>query len=134
MTAVGLAVNPATGGYWVLRSDGKVDNFNAPALGSMAGSLPAGVRVTGIAAGKGGGYYVLTSDGGVHNFGRRPGTARCAASFRRRDGGGARHGRRDRGYWVLKSNGGVNNFSAPWYGSLAGKLASSHGVTGITGQ
>jgi hypothetical protein len=38
------------------------------------------------------------------------------------------------GYWILTSNGGVSSFKAPWWGSRAGKLASSQRVTGITGQ
>jgi hypothetical protein len=38
------------------------------------------------------------------------------------------------GYWILKSDGGVNDFSAPWYGSLAGKLAQAQKVTAIIGQ
>jgi len=28
------------------------------------------------------------------------------------------------GYWILKSNGGVASYNAPWYGSLAGQIAS----------
>ncbi|HEX6933256.1 MAG TPA: polysaccharide deacetylase family protein, partial [Streptosporangiaceae bacterium] len=131
VTAVGLAVNRATGGYWLLRSDGAVDNFNAPALGSLAGSLPAGVRVTGIAAAVGGGYYVLTSDGDVHAFGAAghgdllgklpAGVTAVALATDQATGG----------YWVLKSNGGVNNFDAPWYGSLAGHLAAGQKPAGI---
>lgn len=131
--AVGLAVNRGTGGYWVLRSDGKVDNFSAPALGSV-GSLPAGVKVTAIAAAVGGGYYVLSSDGNVRAFGAAghgsllgqlsAGVTAVALATDAATGG----------YWVLKSNGGVKNFSAPWYGSLAGKLGTGQSVTGIAGQ
>lgn len=62
--ATSLAVDPATGGYWVLRSDGSIDAFHAPSLGSLAGTLPAGVTATAIAAGRRGGYLVLTSAGG----------------------------------------------------------------------
>ena len=49
VSAVGLAVDPATGGYWIVKSDGGVDNFNAPWYGSMRGQVPAGQTVTGIA-------------------------------------------------------------------------------------
>jgi hypothetical protein len=47
--AAGLAADPATGGYWILKSDGGVDAFSAPWYGSMRGQLPAGQAVTGIA-------------------------------------------------------------------------------------
>jgi hypothetical protein len=36
MSAVSLAVDPATGGYWILKSNGGVDAFSAPSLGSLA--------------------------------------------------------------------------------------------------
>jgi peptidoglycan/xylan/chitin deacetylase (PgdA/CDA1 family) len=45
VTATALAVAPATGGYWIGASNGRVFHYNAPARGA----LPAGDRVTGIA-------------------------------------------------------------------------------------
>ncbi len=47
--AVAIAADPVTGGYWVLRTDGGVSNFNAPWYGSLAGKIPAGQAVTAIA-------------------------------------------------------------------------------------
>ena len=58
----------ATGGYWVLKSDGGVHGLQRP-LERLTGLLPAGIKATAIAAGASGGYYVLTSDGDVHAFG-----------------------------------------------------------------
>ena len=49
VTATGIAADPASGGYWVLKSDGGVDAFAAPWYGSLAGHIPAGQSVTGIA-------------------------------------------------------------------------------------
>ena len=46
VTAVALAIAPATGGYWILESNGTVAAFHAPARGSIP--LPAGHRATGI--------------------------------------------------------------------------------------
>jgi peptidoglycan/xylan/chitin deacetylase (PgdA/CDA1 family) len=46
VTAVGLAVAPATGGYWILASDGGVTAYGAPGRGSV--KIPAGQRATGI--------------------------------------------------------------------------------------
>jgi hypothetical protein len=45
---VGIAADGATGGYWILTSNGGVSSFKAPWWGSMAGKLTAGQSVTGI--------------------------------------------------------------------------------------
>ena len=49
MTPVGLAADPATGGYWILKSNGGIDGFGAPWHGSLHGTLAPGTAVTGIA-------------------------------------------------------------------------------------
>ncbi len=46
VTAVGLAVAPATGGYWILASDGSVTAYHAPGRGSV--KFPAAHRAAGI--------------------------------------------------------------------------------------
>jgi hypothetical protein len=51
LKAVGIAVDPKTGGYWILKSNGGVANYNAPWYGSLTGKVPAGLTVTAIAAG-----------------------------------------------------------------------------------
>jgi peptidoglycan/xylan/chitin deacetylase (PgdA/CDA1 family) len=48
VTAVSLAVTPATGGYWILLSNGRVLGFHAATHGSPAGRLPAHVTATAI--------------------------------------------------------------------------------------
>jgi peptidoglycan/xylan/chitin deacetylase (PgdA/CDA1 family) len=67
VAAVGIAADPATGGYWILTSTGRVDAFAAPQLGSLAGQIPAGALVTAITADRGG-YLILTSTGQVFAF------------------------------------------------------------------
>ena len=37
LKAVGLAVDNATGGYWILKSNGGVAQYNAPWHGSLTG-------------------------------------------------------------------------------------------------
>jgi len=133
LRAVGLAVDPKTGGYWILKSNGGVANYNAPWYGSLTGKVPGGAAVTGIAATPGGGYLVLTSYGGVSNFGapwygsdtgKLPaGVAAIALAADPVTGG----------YWILKSTGGADNFNAPWYGSLAGQVPVGQAVTAIAG-
>jgi peptidoglycan/xylan/chitin deacetylase (PgdA/CDA1 family) len=129
--AVGLAVDPKTGGYWILKSNGGVANYNAPWYGSLTGKVPAGQAVRAIAATSGGGYLVQISNGGVANFG---------ASWYGSDNGKLPAGVTATalaadsvtgGYWILKSNGGVDSYNAPWYGSLAGKVPAGLTVTAI---
>jgi peptidoglycan/xylan/chitin deacetylase (PgdA/CDA1 family) len=129
--AVGLAADPATGGYWILKSNGGLDNFHAPWHGSLHGKIPAGATVTAIAAGRPGGYLILTSNGAVHNFGT-PWYGSAAGKLRagvRAVGLAADPA--TGGYWILKSNGGVDNFHAPWHGSLYGKIPAGATVTAI---
>jgi peptidoglycan/xylan/chitin deacetylase (PgdA/CDA1 family) len=73
VTAIGLATDPATGGYWILTSTGKVDAFAAPRLGSLAGHIPPGTLVTAITASQDG-YLILTSTGHVYTFTPQPAT------------------------------------------------------------
>src|SRR6266702_265930 len=44
----GLVIDPATGGDWIVKSNGGVDAFAAPWYGSLAWHVPAGQSVTGI--------------------------------------------------------------------------------------
>ena len=102
VTATGIAADPKTGGYWILKSDGGVDSFHAPWSGSIRGHV-----VTGIAGTRGGGYLLLTPDGGVHNFG----TPWFGSDIGHLPAGvtaaGIAADRVTGGYWIVKSNGGV---------------------------
>lgn len=44
----GVAINLPTAGYWIFRSAGGVDGFNAPWSGFLGGELPSGTTVTAI--------------------------------------------------------------------------------------
>jgi peptidoglycan/xylan/chitin deacetylase (PgdA/CDA1 family) len=130
--AVGIAGDPATGGYWVLKSTGGVESFHAPWKGSLAGRLRAGLAVTAIAAGRRGGYRILVSNGAVHGFGAPvygsdagrllPGVRAIGLATDPATGG----------YWVLRSDGGIDAFHAPWRGSLARRLPPVSAVSGIS--
>jgi peptidoglycan/xylan/chitin deacetylase (PgdA/CDA1 family) len=132
LKAVGIAVDPKTGGYWILKSDGGVANFNAPWYGSLAGKIPAGQAVTGIAATPGGGYLILTSGGAVYGFGART-YGSAAGTLGQLKAVGIAVDPKTGGYWILKSDGGVANFNAPWYGSLTGKVPAGQTMAGIAG-
>lgn len=133
VTAVGIAADPATGGYWIAKSTGGVDAFGVPWRGSLAGRLRPGVAVTAIAAGRQRGYLLLTSDGAVHGFG---------APVYGSDAGHLRRGVRaiglaadlaTGGYWILTSAGRVDAFHAPRHGSMAGRLPAGAIASGIAG-
>ncbi len=66
---VGMAVDPATGGYWLVATDGGIFAFHAPFLGST-GNLHLNQPVVGMTATQdGGGYWFVASDGGIFSFG-----------------------------------------------------------------
>jgi len=67
---VGMAADTATGGYWLVGSDGGVYALNAPCDGSVPGLGQHLTNVVGIAAtADGGGYYLVSSTGAVYAFG-----------------------------------------------------------------
>lgn len=120
-TFVGVAADPAGGG-WTAASNGVVDAFGgAPALGSMAGTR-LNSPIVGIAADPAGtGYWLVAADGGIFSFGdarfygstggmrlNRPVVGMAATS----DG---------RGYWMVASDGGIFSFGdASFHGSTGG--------------
>ncbi len=117
---VGTATDTATGGYWLVASDGGVFSFNAPFLGS-AGGLQLVEPIVGMAATQdGGGYWLVAADGGVFSYGdarffgstggrplNRPIVGMAAA--------------RGGGYWLVAADGGVFAFgAAAFFGSTGG--------------
>ena len=67
---VGIALDPDSGGYWLVASDGGVFAFgDAPVLGST-GALVLAAPVTDMAAtADGTGYRFAAADGGLFSFG-----------------------------------------------------------------
>jgi hypothetical protein len=66
---VGIALDNATGGYWLVAGDGGVFNFNAPFYGSTAGQNLNCAMVALAPSYDDNGYYLFACDGGVWNFG-----------------------------------------------------------------
>jgi hypothetical protein len=127
---VGMAVDRATGGYWLAAADGNVYNFNAPAYGG-AGDRVLNQPIVGIAATKSGnGYWLVARDGGIFAFG--------GARFRGSTGGthlnqpivGIAADAAGAGYWLVASDGGIFAFDAPFHGST-GSLHLNKPIVGI---
>jgi hypothetical protein len=113
---VGMAVDPATGGYWLVASDGGVFTFNAPFLGS-AGAIHLNKPIVGIAAGPGGvGYWMVASDGGIFAYGV-PFYGSTGAEVLNKPIVGMSVDPATGGYWLVASDGGIFAFHAPFFGS-----------------
>jgi hypothetical protein len=66
---VGMAVDPVTGGYWLLGKDGGVFSYDAPFYGST-GNIRLNQPVIAMnSTGDGGGYWFTATDGGVFSYG-----------------------------------------------------------------
>jgi hypothetical protein len=117
---VGMAYDPATGGYWEVASDGGLFAFNAPFYGSMGGK-PLNSPIVGMAYDPAtGGYWEVASDGGLFAFN---------APFYGSMGGkplnspivGMAYDSATDGYWEVASDGGLFAFNAPFEGSMGGR-------------
>ncbi|MGH8981644.1 MAG: hypothetical protein ACRDWE_11625, partial [Acidimicrobiales bacterium] len=128
---VGMAADPATGGYWLVASDGGIFAFTAPFYGS-AGGTHLNAPIVGMAATPTGhGYWLVASDGGIFTFGR--------ATFKGSTGGthlnapivGLAADPATGGYWLAASDGGIFAFTAPFYGSVG---AANSDVTSMAAE
>ena len=121
-----MDADPATGGYWLVASDGGVFAFDAPYFGSTGG-LSLNRPVNGMAAtANGHGYWLVASDGGLFAFGD--------AGFHGSTGRlplvapvvGMGDDPATGGYWMVASDGGLFAFDAPFLGSGTIALGPPH--------
>ena len=118
---VDVAADDATGGYWLVASNGAVFGFNAPSLGSAA-SLALTSPIVGMAATPDdGGYWLVAADGGVFAYGDAHFAGSMGAVHLDRPVVGMAVDRATGGYWLVAADGGVFAFDAPFGGS-AGNL------------
>ncbi len=113
---VGMAVDPATGGYWLVATDGGIFSFNAPFHGST-GAIRLNQPIVGMTAtANGSGYWFVASDGGVFAFNAHfygsTGNERLNKPIV-----GMAVDAATGGYWLVATDGGVFSFHAPFLGS-----------------
>jgi N-acetylmuramoyl-L-alanine amidase len=127
---VAIAADGATGGYWLVASNGAVFGFGAPEYGSAA-TLALASPVVGMAATPDdGGYWLVAADGGVFSFGDARFAGSMGAIRLARPVVGMAADRATGGYWLVAADGGVFSFGAPYRGS-AGTLALRSPSVGI---
>lgn len=127
---VGMAVDPATRGYWLVASDGGIFSFNAPFLGST-GAIRLNKPIVGMASTpNGSGYWLVASDGGVFTFGNAPFFGSTGAIRLNMPVVGMGVDQDTGGYWLVASDGGIFSFNAPFFGST-GAIRLNQPVVGM---
>ena len=117
-----MAADQATGGYWLVATDGGVFAYNAPFLGSMGGkALNAPMHfMTGTP--DFGGYRLVATDGGVFNYGdaqfygsaAAPGSSGWSALATTTDNGG---------YWLFAAVGSTTETAFDAFGDASQDLS-----------
>jgi len=126
---VGMTVDRATGGYWLVASDGGVFAFNAPFLGST-GSIRLNKPMVAMASTlNGSGYWLVAADGGVFSYGV-PFYGSTGSLELNKPVVGMGLDRTTGGYWLVAADGGVFAFNAPYDGSMADQVLNKP-VVGI---
>ncbi len=115
---VGMAVDPVTGGYWLVATDGGIFSFNAPFKGST-GAIHLNRPVVGMTAtADGQGYWFVASDGGIFSFGDAAFFGSTGSIRLNEPVVGMAAAPSGRGYWLVASDGGIFAFgSAGFFGS-----------------
>ena len=112
---VGMGIDRATGGYWLVASDGGVFSFDAPFEGSTGG-VHLVKSIVGIApVSDGSGYRLVAADGGVFDFNTPFYGSTGGVHLDKPVIAGMNDNSYD-GYWLVASDGGVFTFSPPGEG------------------
>ena len=125
-----MAVDPSTGGYWLVASDGGIFSFNAPFYGST-GAMTLNKPIVGMAADAAStGYWLVASDGGIFSF-HAPFKGSMGSVALNKPMVGMAADFATGGYWLVAADGGIFSFgSTPFYGST-GSLALNRPIVGM---
>jgi hypothetical protein len=118
---VGIAVDPLTGGYWVVTSRGAVYAEDAPSWGSAAGLKLSSPIVAMAAWPDGAGYWLAAQDGDVYSYGAGADGSKTHESVRSAVVGIAADPSGS-DYWLAEANGSVLRAgTSRSYGEVAAK-------------
>lgn len=123
-TAVGIASDGATGGYWVADSNGHVASFDAPRYGSSRHGHIVGIAATA----NGAGYWLVSSSGTVYAFGR----ARNLGDARGHRIVGITAALSGRGYYLVSKTGEIFSFGSVRRAPSVSRAAGKDPVVAIT--
>jgi hypothetical protein len=113
---VAMALDPATGGYWLVAADGGVFSFHAPFYGST-GNIHLNKPIVGMeATPNGSGYRFVASDGGIFSY-RAPFYGSMGGRHLNDPVVGMAADPATGGSWLVASDGGIFSYRAPFYGS-----------------
>jgi hypothetical protein len=130
---VGIAMAPATGGYWEVASDGGIFAFGQAAFYGSMGGRPLNEPVVGIAVTPDGrGYWEVASDGGIFAFGDAAYFGSMGGQHLNNPVVGISTSTDGHGYRLVASDGGIFSFGdAPFSGSMGGTVLNAP-VVGTT--
>ena len=128
---VGMAIDPVTGGYWLVATDGGIFSFNAPFLGST-GNIHLNRPIVGMSGDpSGAGYWMVASDGGIFAFGDAPFLGSTGNIHLNRPVVGMAVDPATGGYWLVATDGGIFSFGgAPFLGST-GNIHLNQPIVGM---
>jgi Calcineurin-like phosphoesterase len=128
---VAMAIDPATGGYWLVATDGGIFAFNAPFFGST-GNIHLNQPIVGMSGDQSGnGYWMVASDGGIFAFGGAPFLGSTGNIHLNRPVVGMAVDPATGGYWLVATDGGIFAFGgAPFLGST-GNIHLNQPIVGM---
>ena len=119
---VGMAMSPASGGYWLVAADGGIFAYGDAAFHGSMGASHLNQPIVGMAStSDGGGYWLVAADGGIFAFGDAAFYGSMGGSHLNKPIVGITAMPDDSGYWMVASDGGIFAFGdAPFDGSMGG--------------
>ena len=115
---LGIDTDPATGGYWLVASDGGVFAFNASFLGSTGATPPGSPIHSFDTTTSGHGYWLVSSDGGVYPFGDAVDYGGGSGVTSTAPMVGVAVDAATDGYWLVSADGTVTARNATWFGDF----------------
>ncbi|HVB91323.1 MAG TPA: family 43 glycosylhydrolase [Acidimicrobiales bacterium] len=130
--AVGLALTPDSGGYWIAAQDGGIFSFGDAAFHGSAGAIALNKPIVGMAATPGGGgYWLVASDGGIFSYGDANFWGSAGAITLNKPIVGMAATRDGGGYWLVASDGGIFSYGDAAFHGSAGAIHLNKPIVGM---